>query len=261
VVAGTAETSRLRSHAPRWAASALAATLCATALQLAPAPASAGQFSVQPVRIFLQARDRAAAITVANEGDTELVMQADLYQWKQSPITGEDELTLSEEMILAPPVLKLAPKAKQTVRLALLRPAPAGEVRNYRMIIREIPEARPARENAATLQLALAFSLPVFITPQGGKRQVACTVDRSAPTVAVATCENTGNAYAQIINFQLLDPAGNVTASLSTAGYILSGVKRRFELKKSDGPIPGGPLKLAVTYDDTSSQTFEVGPR
>ena len=226
---------------------------------MAPAPVLAGQFSVQPVRIFMQSRDRAAAITVVNEGDTELVMQADLYQWRQSAITGEDELTLSEEMILAPPVLKLAPKAKQTVRLALLRPASTAELRTFRMIIREIPEARPARENAATLQLALAFSLPVFITPPGGKRQVACALERSSPAAVFASCANSGNAYAQINNFQLLDPAGNVAASQVQGGYILPGVKRRFELKKADGPIPGGQLKLSVTYDDTSTQTFEVG--
>jgi fimbrial chaperone protein len=257
VVAETRTSTPQRPHATRWAAPSLAFALLATAFQTTPV--HAGQFAVQPVRIFMQVRDRAAAITVVNEGDTELVMQADLYQWKQTQITGEDELTLSEEMILAPPVLKLAPKAKQVVRLALLKPSSPTELRTYRMIIREIPEARPPRENAATLQLALAFSLPVFITPPGAKRQVACSLERSAPAAVFANCENTGNAYAQLINFQLLDSAGKVLATGSQSGYILPGIKRRFELKKADGPIPGGQLKLTVTYDDTSNQTFEGG--
>ena len=90
------------------------------------APAWAGLFSVTPVRIFMTPRERAAAVTVTNEGDTELLMQADVYDWKQKA-DGSDDLTLSEDMILAPPIIKLAPKSRQVVRLALLKPVTAGQ--------------------------------------------------------------------------------------------------------------------------------------
>ena len=75
--------------------------------------AFAGMFSVSPVRLFMQPRERAIAVTVTNESDEELVMQADVYLWKQKD-GGEDELVLTEDMILNPPILKLAPRAKQT---------------------------------------------------------------------------------------------------------------------------------------------------
>src|SRR5436305_14384118 len=105
------------------------------------APAIAGVFSVSPVRIFMSPRDRAIAVTVTNEGDDELVMQADVYTWSQKP-TGEDDLALSEDLILSPPILKLAPHSRQVVRLAMLTP-PAGRSQStYRLIMREIPEAR-----------------------------------------------------------------------------------------------------------------------
>ena len=127
-------------------AAALAGALLA---MLAALPAGAGTFSVSPVRIYMQPRERATAITVVNEGDTELVMQADLFSWKQKP-DGTDDLVPTEDLILAPPILKLAPKSRQVLRLANLRPAPSDVQQTYRMVVREIPEAKP---NDGTVQV------------------------------------------------------------------------------------------------------------
>ena len=219
-------------------------------------PAAAGPFSVTPVRIFMAPRDRATAITITNDGDEALVMQADLYNWKQKA-NGEDDLVLTEDMIVSPPIIKIAPKSRQVVRLAMLRPRPPGEQLTYRMIVREIPEAKPAGANVQ-LQIALAFSMPVFITPNGVKRNVGCTVERAAADAVKAVCENTGNAYAQPRSFVLTSMAGDKLASSDTGGYILPGVKRSFDMKSSIGKIAAGKAKLLVTQDDSVIQTFEV---
>lgn len=219
-------------------------------------PAGAGQFSVTPVRIFMAPKDRAAAVTVTNEGDEELVMQADVYVWKQKP-GGEDELTLSEDLFLSPPIIKLAPRSRQVVRLAMVRPPKTGPQLTYRMIVREIPEARPARKGVE-LRVALAFSLPVFITPPGAKRQLQCTVDRVAASIVKAVCENTGTAYAQPREFVLSSEQGVKLASRDSGGYILPDIERSFELKRAEGRIPGGKARLAVMLDDGSTQTYDV---
>src|SRR6185437_6012267 len=155
------------------AAGAIAAACCCAA------PAVAGIFSVTPVRIFMAPRDRATAITVTNEGDDELVMQADIYTWSQKP-DGTDDLKLSDDLILSPPIIKIAGKSRQVVRLAMVSPPASGRQLTYRMILREIPEAHQA-DKKVQLQIALAFSLPVFITPQTAKRELACTIARSTP--------------------------------------------------------------------------------
>jgi len=41
-------------------------------------PAVAGVFSVTPVRIYMTPRDRAVAVTITNQGDSPIVLQADL---------------------------------------------------------------------------------------------------------------------------------------------------------------------------------------
>src|SRR3954466_13387600 len=82
--------------------------------------ACAGVFSVTPVRIYMAPKDRAVAVTITNEANEPVVLQADVYEWKQTQ-NGDDNLVPSEDLILAPPIIKLEAKAKQVVRLARLQ--------------------------------------------------------------------------------------------------------------------------------------------
>ena len=220
------------------------------------APVFAGQFTVSPVRIYMAPKDRATAVTLINEGNDELLMQADVYLWKQKP-GGEDDLTLTEDLFLSPPIIKLAPKARQVVRLAMLRPPKSGPQLTYRLMVREIPEAIPA-DKSIQVQIALTFSLPVFITPPAAKRELGCVLERVAADAARVVCENTGTAYAHPREFMLTGATGERLASRDSGGYILPGIRRSFDLKRTEGTIPGGKAKLAATFDDGSSQTYDV---
>ena len=222
-----------------------------------PTQSHAGQFSVSPVRIQMTARDRATAITLTNEGDSELVMQADIYQWKQKP-DGQDDLQLSEDLILSPPILKLQPGSRQVVRLASLRPEPSGEQQTYRLIVREIPETQ-VTEGAVKLQIAMAFSLPVFISPPGAKRELLCTTERGETNSIRAFCENQGTAYAQPLEFVLKGADGAKLATREAGGYVLPGIRRGFELSvPTTGRIPAGSAQLIVRQDTGAAQTFDV---
>lgn len=236
---------------PRFKRAAVAAVaLCVSA------PAFAGLFTVTPVRIFMTPRDRATAITVTNDGDEELVMQADVFTWKQKP-GGEDELVLTEDLVVAPPILKLAPRSRQVVRLAMVKPAAGDRQVTYRLVVREIPEAKKTPKDIE-LPVALAFSLPVFITPPGMKRELSCSGQRrGADTISVA-CQNSGTAYAQLRETTLADAGGRRLAGRDSGLYLLPGIQRSFELRRGEGPIPAGRHKLTVALDDGSTQSFDV---
>lgn len=240
---------RLTRILTRSAPRLLAAMLLAT-------PAWAGQFSVTPVRIFMATKDRAVAVTITNEGDEQLVMQADLFLWKQKP-DGQDDLTLTEDMFLSPPIIKLAPRGRQVVRLARIKAANTNEQLTYRMIVREVPEAKPAKPDLQ-LQIALAFSIPVFISPPGVKAKMDCAVERAAADTIKAVCQNTGNAYTYPVALQLTSSAGENIAGRDSGGYILPGIKRSFDIKREGAPIPGGKAKLVATLVDGTKQTFDV---
>jgi fimbrial chaperone protein len=219
------------------------------------APVNAGVFSVTPVRIYMTPKDRAVAVTITNEGDEELVMQADLYLWKQKP-DGEDELTLTEDLFLSPPIIKMAPKSRQVVRLARLNAIKSTDQLSYRVIVREIPEAKPAKEDLQ-LQIALAFSMPIFITPPNATPKLDCTVEKAAPDSFKAICENTGNAYSHPTQLVLKNSDGVKIASDEAGAYLLPGTKRSFELKSTDAVVDDN-IKLTVTFDDATTRDFNL---
>ena len=217
----------------------------------------AGQFSVSPVRIYMAPKDRAIAITVTNESDEQLVMQADLYEWRQKP-SGEDELTLTDEIFLSPPILKMAPKSRQVVRLArVTKPQQDDRETTYRMIVREIPEAQPPTKDSV-VQIALAFSMPVFIAPKNAKANLDCGVTRLATNKVQVNCANSGNAHSHPVSFLLSTASGSKLAEQGNGAYILPNIKRVFELKREDGNIPAGKAKLAVALADGTTQNFDV---
>jgi fimbrial chaperone protein len=219
------------------------------------APVCAGNFAVTPVRIHMAARERATAITVTNHGDEDLVMQADIYEWKQAP-DGQDQLILSEDLILSPPILKMAPKSRQVVRLISLIGPVKEQQRSYRMTVREIPEAKSAKDDLQ-LQIALAFSIPIFMTPPGAKARLDCTLARVAPDAAKAICQNTGTAASHPTALQISNGQLEILARQDTGAYIFPGAKRSFDLKRKEGTIPAGKTRLVVSMSDGTRQRYD----
>lgn len=240
--------------------SRVAASLLVAGYLLGAVPAAvAGVFSVSPVRIYMTPRDRAVAVTLTNEGDSPNVLQADLNSWTQDA-DGTDRLTPTDDLILSPPIIKLAPRSRQVVRLALLRPADPARQLTYRLIVREVPEASADGMKGIRVPIALALSMPVFITPPQAQREVACSLvaaplPAAAPTPQVR-CANSGSAYAQIR--QLVLRRGDVVLARFEGGaYILPGAAQILTLKAEQALAPGA-AELNVSFDDGRSQAFNV---
>jgi fimbrial chaperone protein len=247
----------MKVHLPGWARTRLLVKLAVGALGAALTSLTiAADFTVSPVRIFMEPNDRAIALTITNEGNEPLVMQADLYNWHQNDLSGEDELELTEDLFLSPPIIQLQPLSRQVVRLARMSNAVPPEQLTYRLIVREIPEAAPPEDGLA-VQVALALSLPVFISPINAQARLDCTLERLSPESLDVWCENVGSAYAQPRQITLTDTDGKDLITLEPAAYILPGIRRRYELT-SEQPIPAGNWTLSVIMDDTSTQSFEV---
>lgn len=213
----------------------------------------AGSFSVVPVRIYMSPTDRAVAVTITNEGDSEVALQADLYTWAQKP-DGSDDLVLTEDLLVSPPILRLAPGARQVVRLARLVPADPGRQLTYRMIMREIPEItmpRATKDILVQLPVSLAMSMPVFVTPPVAQRNVQCQVTRMDTQNFNALCQNTGTAYAQVRGIVLMRGQEEL-AKFEGGTYILPGARRSLSIK-ADKAVSAGPAVTRVFFDDGKS--------
>lgn len=238
-------------HAKRALARAL---LLSAALLAGQGTAWAGVFSVTPVRIYMSAHDRAVAVTLSNDGDNPIVLQADIYTWTQKP-DGTDDMALTEDLLLSPPIIKLAPKARQVVRLAMLAPRDPTRQMTYRMILREVPEAAQPKDKVE-VPIALALNMPIFVTPPAAKRDVKCDISRGEAQALQAVCANTGTAYAQIRELSLKRD-GQELGSFQGGAYVLPGARKTFKLKTAQ-QTGSGEAVLSVTFDDFQSQTAVV---
>lgn len=220
----------------------------------------AGAFSVTPVRLFFGPKDRAIAVTLINEGDSEIALQADVNSWTQNA-AGADQLTLTEDLIVAPPMMKLAPHAKQVVRLALLTPRDMGREITYRLIVREVPEASGTKDAAVQLPIALVLSMPVFITAPAAQRTINCVAASATAQAVEVSCVNSGTAYAQVRDIQL-KRGGQIIARFEGSMYVLPGATKALTINAAAGQsVTAGDAELTVQFDDSKAQTFNVRVR
>src|SRR2546423_14765081 len=73
--------------------------------------AFAATFTVTPVRIYMKPQDRAVAVTITNESDTPILLQADLYTRTQNP-DCRAETALTSAPVLSPPIIKIPAKGR-----------------------------------------------------------------------------------------------------------------------------------------------------
>lgn len=223
------------------------------ALALALPPGHAGNFSVAPVRIYMKPRERAAAITVTNHGKEPLLIQAEVWRWVQDA-EGKESLEATSEVIVAPPIATLAPGARQVLRMAPVRPPELQRELTYRLIVREVVPERPAAEGIS-MSLALAMSMPVFITPAHAKPDLVCGVDWPERL----SCHNQGLAYTQLRGFRL-ERDGQVLWRSQQGQYLLPGSRVVLALPVGPGApkLAAGSAQLVVETDGLQLPAFTV---
>jgi fimbrial chaperone protein len=213
--------------------------------------ACAGAFSVTPVRIFMGVRDKAVAVTLVNEGNYPVTLQAELVQWNQDA-QGQERLEPTEDLVLSPPIIELAPQSRQVVRLARLSPPDLERQQTYRLIVREVPEIKNAEQPGLQIPIALALSIPVFISSDPMKRQLDCKL------VAVGLqCRNNGNAYAQLREV-IATRESNILGRFEGGSYILPGALKTIPLSWPKGVPTSGPVTIEWLYDDGQRQRVDT---
>ena len=186
------------------------------------------------------------------------MLETQLNAWSQRP-DGTDDLTATDDLVIAPPIITIAAKSQQVVRLALLRaPDPTNQL-TYRLLLREVPEAVSPELRGVEIPMALAMNLPVFVSPPAARRLVDCGALQRTNLQISLSCGNTGNAYGQVREASLRQ--ANVELARFQGGiYLLPGAAKRFSLAviRAEAPIAAGRAEVHVSFDDGQTQVFDV---
>jgi fimbrial chaperone protein len=208
------------------------ASVLASAAALWLPPASAGSFSISPLRVEFSAQATTAALTIRNEEDSPALVQVETLLWSQS--AGEDKLEPTKDLLVSPTVFTLQPRGSQLVRVALRgTPDPTREL-SYRVILQEVPpEASP---DFTGLRVALRLSIPVFVAPTASaKPDLAWSAVRDASGAIVLRADNNGGAHARVLSFTLTPESGTgAVLQDSVATYVLPGQYRTWTLQNNN---------------------------
>jgi fimbrial chaperone protein len=177
--------------------------------------------------------------------------------WSQKD--GVDQLDATREMLVTPPVLQIPGNGEQIVRVALRGQPDRSQELAYRVLFEEVPPAAPA--GFTGLRVALRLSVPIFITPAGGKAHADLSWELHAlpdGQLEVAAT-NHGSAHSQVTDFEV-QPSGAADAGPpalhgSTGKYVLPGSRVSWVLKPQ--PSPGaqpGPGQGSYTIHGHSDQ-------
>jgi len=220
--------------------------------QLVPMlPAAAANLQISPVSIQFRAGQGAAGISLQNYGDTPLYGQVRVYTWDQQ--NGQDVLTPAADVVASPPVMEVAARSTQTIRLVRRSGAqPVGE-QTYRVLIDEIP--RNDNSGAASgVAIRLQYSVPVFALSDDDKAapKLVWTVLRKDGAWMLRV-RNEGKLHAQIGATTLKGADGKEhELSKGLLGYTLAGKTREWRLPvdvKNELGTPGTQLAIRASVN------------
>lgn len=214
------------------------------ALTLPTAPAAAANLQISPVTINFRAEQTAAGITLQNLGDTSVYGQVRVFVWDQ--VNGEEVLTATQELVASPPLVQIAGKGNQTVRLVRTGAAPGDSERTYRVLIDEV--AGDDSQVASGVDIRLRYSVPVFIaTPQEAKPEPLTWTFFRKDGAWMLKVVNGGSMHAQIGAMSATNKAGKEFAiSKGLFGYVLAGRTREWRLPVEKDADLSGALTIKV---------------
>lgn len=209
----------------------------------AHAQPAAGGFSVSPIRLEMQAGARAISLRLGNGADRTKTVQVEAMRWTQ--VDGEDRYEPAPELVINPPLFRIAAGAHQVVRAGFRGGggAPDGDVeRAYRLYLQELPDGDEPQ--ASQLRLLLRIGVPLFVLPREPVQASArWSLARGADGVMRIELRNDGGRRLRIDTLEL---AGG--APIAGLSYVLPGQVRRWPLPVVEGTATT-PLRLSGQSD------------
>jgi len=210
---------------------AIAASLLA--VLAAAGTAAASSLGVAPIRIELSQAVTTAILTVRNQEDSPVTVQAQPSAWSQQD--EQEQLADTHDLLVTPPLFTIPPRGRQVVRIALRRsPDPSREL-DYRLVLSEIPTSEAPQGTG--LRFALRITLPVFVAaPTHTSADLLWRHNWLPDGTLQIEAQNRGTAHIQILNFdvQSADPAAQALHT-DAARYLLPGSTAYWRLHPNAG--------------------------
>lgn len=221
------------------------------AVVLAAAPVSAGQFGVQPIKVFLSKDTTSVLLSVENESDSPLRAQVTGFSWNETT-NGKMELTPTDDLIYFPTLITMGPRETRSVRVGLATSAVTPVEKTYRVFIEELPslDSQLAPTKGAHLTVRTKVGIPIFLEPANGTLKAVIgqgKLDAGKVDVAVT---NQGSLHVMVDSVKVVakDAAGHEVFDKAIRGwYVMPSQERDFAIA-----VPKAACSKAESYDVTA---------
>jgi fimbrial chaperone protein len=174
-----------------------AAAVGALTLFAAAVPAAAADFEIAPLTVHIRPGVSSQTITITNTSPQTLRIQASGMAWQQGA-DGSEHLLPTDELVVFPTLLDVAPNATRAIRVGIANPRPAATERTFRLFVLELPSlASQLAPQTAAVSMRMQMGIPVFLDPAhpAAKPELAVTAKQHG-TLEVHV-QNSGNAHFQ----------------------------------------------------------------
>jgi fimbrial chaperone protein len=217
---------------------------CIALLTLLPHTAQAQTAALDVAPTSLDLKPGAAGIFyITNHGGAPVAVQIEAQDWRQTE--GADVITPSNSLFTSPPLARISPGTRQSVRV-LARPAGGGSETSYRLRVSQLPDPAQQTDGVAVL---LQFSVPVFVADAKTSAAPALVWDaQDTPDGVSVSVRNSGPRAVKLTGLML----NGAKLGNDAFVYVLPGASHRFAAAAAKGP-----LRL-TGRDERSGRTLSV---
>ncbi len=230
------------------------------------------------MRLKIETPQRAQALQITNNGSEDLEAQVRIMRWTQ--VDGEDRLAPTDDVVVSPAILRVAPGKPQTVRVVRLQEGPVSNEASYRVLVDELPR-KPSSNEPTGITVLVRYSIPLFVqaasTQSKGParpanldqvqtqvipgangheswRPVMQLTGACASVHPVETCGDTGRHFWLAWAAAGLMSAFHPGAAQAQSCYINSGLSMNFGLVTGSGRAASSSVNYTCAPDYSSAR-------
>ncbi|WP_456392488.1 fimbrial biogenesis chaperone [Persephonella sp.] len=218
-------------------------------------------FAIKPIRIYVNLPKTTAVFQIQSLTDKTITIETEVKYWQMNR-DGSFKLEDTEDLVVVPPFIKLAPRQKQLIKIAYLGEHNLNKQGTYRLILKQLPQEldlskKPDKIKTA-VQIVLHISVPIFVNPPGvplGYNLSFEPEEVSKKEVKIIV-KNNGNAFGRIIK-AILYKGNEEIFSRDYALYVLPGDEIEFVIKPpkdkktlEEKEFPDIPDKVKIITED-----------
>lgn len=215
-------------------------------------PARAQNFGFTPTQLEIDASKNLVSETTLINGTT-VPARFEVTGALWHIVDGKEVLDETRDLIVNPATFTVKPGGSQLIRVGVRKKPGASEL-TYRLVVRQVAiegVALPSvgagsvgKEATAGMNIALTFSLPVYVTPPGAQPKLAITATSAGKDISLAL-QNSGARRAILRKVRFT--RGTVTQGTAVLPLLAGSL---IILSLPDLGAQPGPLKLRYEAED-----------